>query len=71
MRLTHTTRRTGSWAAPLLALAFLVLPCAARAVTVEYEPLPAVLDPISALRGDVSVWRTDNVFKRIEIRKGE
>ncbi|MEP0845995.1 MAG: xanthine dehydrogenase family protein [Phycisphaerae bacterium] len=43
---------------------------ALRAVRVEVEPLPAVLDPRQALRPELIQYGSDNVFKRIDIRKG-
>jgi len=43
---------------------------AARAVTLDIEPLPPVLDPEAALAGDEIVWGKDNVFKRYLITKG-
>ena len=45
---------------------------AARLVRVEYEPLPAVLDPILALDPSApKVYGPDNVFKRWQVRKGD
>lgn len=43
---------------------------ALRAVRVEVEPLPAVLDPRQPLRPEMVQYGADNVFKRIDIRKG-
>ncbi len=42
-----------------------------RAVTVEVDPLPAVLDPEQPLTPDLIQFGKDNVFKRIDIRKGD
>ena len=44
---------------------------AARAVRVEFEPLPAVTDPRQPLTADRVQYGADNVFKRIDIRKGD
>lgn len=44
---------------------------ALRAVTVEVDPLPAVLDPRQPLSPDLVQFGPDNVFKRIDIRKGD
>jgi CO/xanthine dehydrogenase Mo-binding subunit len=43
---------------------------AVRAVHLDIELLPAVLDPERALAGDVVVWGKDNVQKRYLITKG-
>ena len=43
---------------------------AAAAVTLDIEPLPAVLDPEEALRNTTTIWGTDNVQKRYLITKG-
>jgi CO/xanthine dehydrogenase Mo-binding subunit len=43
---------------------------ARESVRVTYEPLPANFDMQSAENGDVKIFDDDNVFKRIEIRKG-
>jgi CO/xanthine dehydrogenase Mo-binding subunit len=43
---------------------------AASALTLDIEPLPSVLDPETSLRGDATIWGTDNVFKRYLITKG-
>ena len=47
------------------------LRAALRAVRVEVEPLPAVLDPRQALTPELIQYGEDNVFKRIDIRKGD
>lgn len=44
---------------------------ALRAVRVEVEPLPAILDPRQALTPELIQYGTDNVFKRVDIRKGD
>jgi CO/xanthine dehydrogenase Mo-binding subunit len=44
---------------------------ARRAVRVEIEPLPAVLDVAEALAGTVRVHGEDNVFKEILIERGD
>ncbi|MBU0617252.1 MAG: molybdopterin-dependent oxidoreductase, partial [Planctomycetes bacterium] len=44
---------------------------ALRAVRVEVEPLPAVLDPHAPLTPALIQYGDDNVFKRIDIRKGD
>lgn len=44
---------------------------ALRAVRVEIEPLPAVLDPRQPLTPELIQYGDDNLFKRIEIRKGD
>ena len=43
---------------------------AARALTLDVEPLPPVLDAEAALSGKEIVWGEDNVFKRYLITKG-
>lgn len=43
---------------------------AVLAVTLDIEPLPAVLDPEESLAGGATIWGTDNVFKRYLITKG-
>ncbi len=47
------------------------LRAALRAVRVEVQPLPAVLDPRQPLTPELIQHRDDNVFKRIDIRKGD
>jgi len=42
-----------------------------QGVRVEYEPLPAVEDPLAGLTSDRVQHGPDNVFKRIDIRKGD
>jgi len=44
---------------------------ALRAVRVEVEPLPAVLDPRTPLTPELIQHSNDNVFKRIDIHKGD
>ncbi|MFQ5491376.1 MAG: xanthine dehydrogenase family protein molybdopterin-binding subunit [Phycisphaerae bacterium] len=44
---------------------------ALRGVRVEVDPLPAVLDPMQPLTPELIQYGTDNVFKRIDIRKGD
>ncbi len=44
---------------------------ALRSVRVEVDPLPAVLDPRQTLTPDLLQYGPDNVFKRIDIRKGD
>jgi CO/xanthine dehydrogenase Mo-binding subunit len=44
---------------------------ALRAVVVEVEPLPAITDPEQPLTSELIQFRRDNVFKRIDIRKGD
>jgi len=43
---------------------------ALRSVRIEYEPLPAVTDPWQPLAPELIQYGRDNVFKRIDIRKG-
>ncbi|EYF08990.1 xanthine dehydrogenase family protein molybdopterin-binding subunit [Chondromyces apiculatus] len=43
---------------------------AARAITLDIEPLPAILDIDTALAGKDVIWGEDNVFKRYLITKG-
>lgn len=43
---------------------------AARAITLDIEPLPAVLDMEEAIAGKEIIWGKDNVFKRYLITKG-
>jgi CO/xanthine dehydrogenase Mo-binding subunit len=47
------------------------LRAALRAIRVEIEPLPAVLDPRRPLTPELTQYGDDNVFKRIEIHKGD
>lgn len=44
---------------------------ALRAVRVEVEPLPAILDPRQSVTPDLLQHDTDNVFKRVDIEKGD
>ncbi|MCK4343329.1 MAG: xanthine dehydrogenase family protein [Phycisphaerae bacterium] len=44
---------------------------ALRAVRVEVDPLPAITDPRQPLTLDMIQYGDDNVFKRIDIRKGD
>jgi len=44
---------------------------ALRAVRVEVEPLPAVLDPRTPPTPELIQYKNDNVLKHIEIRKGD
>ncbi|TWT42297.1 putative xanthine dehydrogenase subunit D [Phycisphaerae bacterium RAS1] len=41
-----------------------------RAIRIDVDPLPAVLDPSAPLRPGLIQYGADNVFKRIDIRKG-
>jgi CO/xanthine dehydrogenase Mo-binding subunit len=43
---------------------------ARRAVTIEFEPLPAVFNIDEALRRDVILYGEDNIFKRYRVEKG-
>ncbi|MFH1749035.1 MAG: xanthine dehydrogenase family protein molybdopterin-binding subunit [Planctomycetota bacterium] len=47
------------------------LRAALRAVTVEVDPLPAIADPRQALTPELIQYSDDNVFKRLDIRKGD
>ena len=44
---------------------------ALRAIRVDVEPLPAILDPEQPLTPELIQYRADNVFKRVDIRKGD
>jgi CO/xanthine dehydrogenase Mo-binding subunit len=44
---------------------------ARRRVTIEVDPLPAVLTIDEALAGREIIWGTDNVFKRYAVLKGD
>ena len=44
---------------------------ALRAIRVDVDPLPAVTDPRQPLTLDLVQYGRDNVFKRIDIRKGD
>jgi CO/xanthine dehydrogenase Mo-binding subunit len=48
-----------------------VLEAARRAVTIEVEPLPAVLTVEDALAKKTIVWGEDNVFKEYTVQKGD
>lgn len=43
---------------------------AKQAVTLDIEPLPAVLDPEESLANGTTIWGADNLFKRYLITKG-
>ena len=47
------------------------LRAAQRAIRIEIEPLPAVFDPEQPLTPELIQHGDDNVFKRIDIRKGD
>ncbi len=67
----HEVRHVGE---PILLLAHRDrrrLQAARRAVHVEIEPLPAVDDILAPLRPELIQYGSDNVFKRIEISKGD
>ncbi len=44
---------------------------ALRSVRIEYEPLPAILDPRQPLTPELIQYGGDNVFKRVDIHKGD
>lgn len=44
---------------------------ARRHVSIEIDPLPAVLGIDDALAGHEIIWGTDNIFKRYEVVKGD
>jgi CO/xanthine dehydrogenase Mo-binding subunit len=44
---------------------------ARRRVTIEIEPLPAVLTIDDSLSGREIIWGADNIFKRYEVAKGD
>ncbi len=44
---------------------------ARSAITVEVDPLPAVSDPRRPLTPELVQYGSDNVFKRIDVRKGD
>jgi CO/xanthine dehydrogenase Mo-binding subunit len=44
---------------------------AVRGIRIEYEPLPSVLDPWGPATPDRIQYGTDNVFKRLDIRRGD
>ncbi len=43
---------------------------ARRAIEMEIEPLPAIFTIEESLRGDVVIWKEDNVLKRFQVEKG-
>jgi CO/xanthine dehydrogenase Mo-binding subunit len=63
----HTTEAIALVAAPTRDRAL----AAARHVRVEYEDLPALLDPTESETSDITIFGTDNVFSRIHIRHGD
>jgi CO/xanthine dehydrogenase Mo-binding subunit len=65
-RVRHVDEAVALVAAPSRKLAF----AAAAHVHLDIEELPAVLSMDDALRADVKLHGSDNVFKRFEIRKG-
>ncbi len=44
---------------------------ALRSVQIEYEPLPVITDPWGKLAPELIQYGRDNIFKRIDIRKGD
>ncbi|MFO0838010.1 MAG: xanthine dehydrogenase family protein molybdopterin-binding subunit [Phycisphaerae bacterium] len=59
---------------PLLLLAhpsLRKLRAALRAIRVEIDPLPALLDPETPLTPELIQYKSDNVFKHIDIRQGD
>jgi CO/xanthine dehydrogenase Mo-binding subunit len=59
---------------PILLLAHAnrhILPKAVAAVTIEYEPLPALFTIEASERQDLVIWGTDNTFKRYLVEKGD
>ncbi len=59
---------------PILLLAHSdrhVLPKAVAAVSIEYEPLPAVLTIEESESGSEIIWGTDNTFKTYRMEKGD
>jgi CO/xanthine dehydrogenase Mo-binding subunit len=59
---------------PLLLLAHPdrhLLPKAVEAISVEYEPLPAIFDMKESESLTQTIWGTDNIFKTYLIEKGE
>lgn len=63
----HVTEPLALVAAPTRERAL----AAVRAVRVVYEDLPALFDPLTAEGSTVSIFGTDNVFKRISISRGQ
>ena len=47
------------------------LPKAVAAVSIEYEPMPALFTIEESERGDQIIWGKDNVFKKYTIEKGD
>jgi CO/xanthine dehydrogenase Mo-binding subunit len=47
-----------------------LLPKAVAAVSIEYEPLPAIFTIADSERGREIIWGADNIFKRYLIEKG-
>jgi CO/xanthine dehydrogenase Mo-binding subunit len=43
---------------------------ARRAVTIEFEPLPAIFSIDEALRHEVIVYGEDNIFRQFRVEKG-
>lgn len=59
---------------PILLLAHpdrYLLPKAVEAVSIEYEPLPAIFSIAQSERGEEVIWGRDNVFKTYLIEKGD
>lgn len=48
-----------------------ILPKAVAAVSIEYEPLPSVLDIEASERKSPVIWGADNIFKSYLIEKGD
>ena len=48
-----------------------VLPAAVAAISIEYEPLPAVFSIEESEQKSEIIWGTDNTFKSIVIEKGD
>ena len=65
-RVRHVDEPVALVAAPTRARAL----AAAAAITLEIDELPAVLSIEDALRAEVLLYGSDNVFKRFEIKKG-
>ncbi len=63
----HATEPIALVAAPTRERAL----AAAKAVLVEYEDLPALLDPLAAEGHAIRIYGDDNVYKRIRIQRGE
>jgi len=59
---------------PVILLAHpdkLLVEKARRAVTIEIDPLPAVLSIDEALEGRTIVWGSDNIFKKFLVARGD